>query len=223
MRFLEDGYDGTTVAKIREDAGVSNGALFHHFKSKDAIAAALYVDAIKDFQAGHWRILEDPPATLREGVAAMIAHHLRWVQEHPDQARFLYEAGQLDADDVGAAELGRLNGEIAAAYAEWYRPLIERGEARRVRVGLVVAIVGGPSHAVARHWLGGPRETDLSRHADELSYAAWASLAGPAALAEATGQAAPPPPADAPRPARVRIELLADDGTVLGTTDSELT
>lgn len=218
--FLDHGYEGTTVARIREASGVSNGALFHHFPSKDAIAGALYAEAIHDFQAEHWRILASSPATLRAGIEAIVAHHLEWVQGHPERARFLYEAGRPGGDCEPMREVRRRNAELAAAYAAWYLPLVERGEARMVKPGLVVAIVGGPAHAVCRHWLSGARSRDLTRHADELAHAAWAGLAGPAALA---GQAAAPPSEPAPpQPARVRIEVLAADGSSLGTTEAEL-
>ena len=50
--FLADGYEQTTIARIRKLSGTSNGALFHHFASKEAIADALYVEAIASFQAG---------------------------------------------------------------------------------------------------------------------------------------------------------------------------
>ena len=95
--FLDDGYEQTTVAKIREASGVSNGALFHRFSSKEAIAAALYVDAIKSFQDEHWRILDlEAPATLRDMVDAIVGHQLQWIQDNPDAAQFVYDRGQLD-------------------------------------------------------------------------------------------------------------------------------
>lgn len=218
--FLEHGYEGTTVARIREASGVSNGALFHHFPSKDAIAGALYADAITGFQEEHWRILESSPATLREGIDAIVAHHLEWVQAHPDRARFLYEAGRPGGDCEPMRDVRRRNAELASAYAAWYLPLVERGEARMLKPGLVVAIVSGPAHAVCRHWLGGSRTRDLTRHAEELAHAAWAGLAGPAALGAFAPS--PAPPLRAPQPARLRIEVLASDGTSLGTTDAEL-
>lgn len=217
--FLEHGYEGTTVARIRETSGVSNGALFHHFPSKDAIAGALYASALIDFQAELWHILETPPTTLRDGIRAIVAHHLDWVQSHPDPARFVYEAGRPQGDCEPMRELRRHNTDLTAAWAAWYMPLVDRGEARLVKPGLVVAIVSGPAHEICRHWLASPRERDLTRHADELAHAAWAGLAGPAALRAPTPAPAPHAPA---QPVRMRIELLADDGTIVGTGESDV-
>lgn len=221
--FLEQGYEGTTVARIREASGVSNGALFHHFPSKDAIAGALYADALLDFQAELWRILDARPATLRDGVQAIVAHHLDWVQRNPDPARFLYQAAMPSGDGEAMDELQRRNAELAAAYGAWYRPLIERGEARKVKPGLVVAIVSGPAHTICRHWLSGSRQRDLTRHAPELAHAAWAGLAGPAALGAPATPDSTDAAAEAHVPARLRIQVLAADGTVLGTGEAEVT
>jgi AcrR family transcriptional regulator len=73
-RFVETGYAQTTIARIRERSGVSKGALFHQFATKEAIADALYVDAIASFQQGVWELLEGRPASLREAVRGVIGH-----------------------------------------------------------------------------------------------------------------------------------------------------
>jgi len=39
--FLADGYVQATIARIRQRSGPSNGAVFHHLPSKEAIAHPL--------------------------------------------------------------------------------------------------------------------------------------------------------------------------------------
>lgn len=41
--FVEFGFHGTPTSKIAQEAGVSNGTLFHYFKTKDELVVALYV------------------------------------------------------------------------------------------------------------------------------------------------------------------------------------
>src|SRR5271167_1406596 len=77
--FLGAGYEQTTVAVIRERSGVSNGALFHHFPTKEAIADALYVDAIASFQEGLWELVRRRPRSLRAAVRGVVSHQLDWV------------------------------------------------------------------------------------------------------------------------------------------------
>src|ERR1700747_435760 len=93
--FLEAGYEQTTIARIRERSGVSNGTLFHRFPTKEAIADALYVESMASFQEGLWQLLARRPRSLRAAVRGTISHQLRWTEEQQDRARFLYTRGHL--------------------------------------------------------------------------------------------------------------------------------
>ena len=39
--FAEYGYDGATVKRIEESTGLSRGAIFHHYRDKEALFLAL--------------------------------------------------------------------------------------------------------------------------------------------------------------------------------------
>lgn len=39
--FARNGYEGATVRKLEQDTGLSRGAIFHHFRDKDALFLAL--------------------------------------------------------------------------------------------------------------------------------------------------------------------------------------
>ena len=43
-QFAADGYDETTTDRIREEAGVSRGAMYHHFPSKRHLFEAVFVE-----------------------------------------------------------------------------------------------------------------------------------------------------------------------------------
>lgn len=45
MLFLQYGYDGTSMIKLQEETGLSRGALYHHFKSKEQ----LFTEVIENF------------------------------------------------------------------------------------------------------------------------------------------------------------------------------
>jgi AcrR family transcriptional regulator len=175
--FTELGYEQTTITAIRERSGVSNGALFHHFASKEAIAGALYVDAIASFQEGLWELLRRRPRSLRAAVRGSIAHQLQWIEQHEDRARFLYMRGHLDWDSPAGAQLQQLNRDLAQAYREWMAPLVDSGRVRPMSMVMLNAIVSGPVHAIARRWLAGQLRSPLSAYLDELADAATAALA----------------------------------------------
>ncbi len=41
--FVEQGFHGTPTSRIAKEAGVANGTLFHHFKTKDDLIVTLYL------------------------------------------------------------------------------------------------------------------------------------------------------------------------------------
>jgi AcrR family transcriptional regulator len=218
--FLEHGYDQTTVSLIRQDSGVSNGALFHHFPSKEAIADALYVDAIGSFQEGLWQLLADRPPSLQAAVRGVIAHQLSWIEQHPEQARFVYMRGHLDWGTPAASTVASLNRELADAIRERIAPLRERGAVRPVSMLVLTAIVSGPAHLIAQRWLAGQLRRRPSSYVGELADAAFAALGAGRSTHEgrSPGTAAgadDAPAAAVPASGRISLELLSADGEVL--------
>ena len=207
--FLETGYEQTTVARIREHSGVSNGTLFHRFPTKEAIADALYLESIASFQEGLWHLLARRPRSLRAAVRGTIAHQLEWIEANVERARFVYTRGTLDVDSPGSAELEEMNRKLASAYQAWMTPLIESGHIRPMSMLVLNAIVTGPTHAIARRWLAGQVAAPLHGYVDELADAACAALFGvPASM--------PRTPRPIVRQGRVRLELVSDRGEVVG-------
>jgi AcrR family transcriptional regulator len=210
--FLAGGYEQTTIAQIRAESGVSNGALFHHFPAKEAIAEAIYVDGIRSYQDGLWSIVGRPPGSLRAAVRAVIGHQLAWTEQHPDHARFIYQRGHLDFDTAGGAAVDALNRELAAEFGRWMAPLAD--QIRPMSMLMVTAIVTGPAHALARRWLAGHLRGPLSGYAGELAEAACAGLQGaPADPGEPSADGRRRPAATQ---GRITVELLDADGLVTG-------
>ena len=50
--FASGGYDATSVAEICQHAGVTKGALYHHFPTKQSIFLALLRDWLDRLDAG---------------------------------------------------------------------------------------------------------------------------------------------------------------------------
>lgn len=206
--FVEMGFERATTADIRARAGVSNGALFHHFPSKDAIAEALYLRGIASYQDGLVAALarggED---NARETVGAAVHHHLAWVERNRALATFMYERGRPDWQPTHGEGVRKLNRAAAAHVRDWIAPLAAKGVLRDLPLPVLAACVVGPAHFVARRWLSGMITARPTSFADALAEAAWAALSPgkvrraaspapspmPSALAETVALAALPP------------------------------
>jgi AcrR family transcriptional regulator len=165
--FNEKGFAAATVADVRDLSGASTGSIYHHFGDKEGIAAALYVEALRDYQQGVFAILERERDAER-GVKALVRHHLRWVASHPDLARFL-----LAGRPPGAAErLHEMNREAFGAVRGW---LEERGLGR-IPLDLVFPLVFGPAQEFCRGWLRDRTKSSLTTAERVLADAAWRAL-----------------------------------------------
>jgi AcrR family transcriptional regulator len=206
--FEELGYDRSSIARIRERSGVSNGALFHHFSNKEAIVDALYVEAMRSVQRGYWDVLESEPNTLRDGLDGIVRHMLDWIEANPRWARFLYAQGHLDWSSAAGSALRTLNKDLATAYSQWLGPFVAAEAANELPMAVVVAIVTGPAHAIAQRWLSGQLRGPLGSYADALVDAAVAGLSG---VPTSRRRRATLPHLEG----RIHIQLVGDDGVVV--------
>jgi AcrR family transcriptional regulator len=82
--FAEHGYAQTSVQQIVDAAGVTKGALYHYFKSKDDLLFDIY-DRILSLQREHLDEIvakgEDPVRTIRLVCEDVIVTSIEWMHE----------------------------------------------------------------------------------------------------------------------------------------------
>ena len=70
-RFKLDGIDGSGVATLMKDAGLTNGAFYAHFSSKDELVATTIADQLAQQRATLRAVAVD-----RDGVEAFVRFYL---------------------------------------------------------------------------------------------------------------------------------------------------
>lgn len=162
--FVEQGFANTTMEDIRRRSEASTGSIYHHFKSKEQLATAVYLEGIVDYQAGFTAQL-DRNRSARKGIAAVIQYHLRWVEEHIEWAHYLFQ--MRHADFITAAEdaIAEQNREFYEHIQHWLDARYDTGELRRLPFEAVLLIIVSPCFGLARLWLSGQVETDLRKRA----------------------------------------------------------
>lgn len=126
--FAHNGYDATRIRDIAQEAGVSDGALYRHFSSKEALAQQLHVQAISDFTAELAACADAETST--ESLQRMAFRVLALYREQPNA--FVFALVQAPSEAVTSfpegADLpidvlarviarGQLRGEICAGNA----------------------------------------------------------------------------------------------------------
>ena len=77
-RFKQDGIDGAGVATVMSDAGLTNGAFYAHFSSKEDLVANVLADQLRAQREGF-----DTQPSDRAGLEAIIRAYLS--PQHRDQ------------------------------------------------------------------------------------------------------------------------------------------
>lgn len=173
--FSELGLAETSMAEIRRRSHASTGSIYHHFKSKDQLAAEVYLEGIRDYQEGFLAVLEQQE-NAREGIHAVIRYHLHWVSTNPDWTRYLFQRTHdgfmASAKDVFAG----LNAEFMRRCARWLGTHVKSGTIRRLPADMYVSILLGPLMEYTRLFVAGRACTQPDQAIHALAAAAWRSL-----------------------------------------------
>lgn len=101
VRFTEDaildaaleegssqGFERVSASRVARRLGAPSGSIYHRYRSRDALMAALWLRTVQRFQAGYLAILgRDEPALERGRAAAQ--HVVTWCRKHPSAAQLL--------------------------------------------------------------------------------------------------------------------------------------
>ena len=173
--FTERGLIGASIADVSDSSQASVGSIYHHFEGKEGLAGAVYVAALRDFQAVFAAAVTgsgSPEQGVRRGIHAV----LRWcLRDQRDAARFLLTAEDA-ARGAAEAELREANREFLTTVLAWWDESVERGELRALDLDLAHSIWLGPALEYCRLRLGGRTRIAPGRAERELADAAWRAL-----------------------------------------------
>lgn len=165
--FDREGFEGATVAAIRERAGASNGSFFHFFNSKRELAGTLFLDVLRRYHLAMLAAI-DAAVGAEDGIARLIRAHLDWVVHNRREANFLFEISRSEwAQDVRDARQAQ-NATVAEGVETWRGPLVASGELLPMPPQVFFSQIIGPAQFVCRAWLSGRDPSDPRDHADML-------------------------------------------------------
>jgi AcrR family transcriptional regulator len=178
----ESGYQGSRVEEICSRAGISRGAFYHHFPSKEAAIVALiesHLTALVD------EILQIETATVEDRVRTLaleLAAAMRWVQSWPAFAR-AYLIDMMGVPEADALRV-RFEHEMEARMGEHLGPLFASGELSSSDPATTVRSFSGMTKEAASAWVLG-RAPELESSLREVVRMALVGIGVVSARAEA--------------------------------------
>lgn len=138
-RFKADGIDGSGIATLMKDAGLTNGAFYGHFDSKDDLVRTVVGEELRS----QWELLSALPPGLA-GLEQFIRMYLS-IEHRDDAAGGCPSAALLD-------EIGRCSDRTRRSYSEGVVSVVDdladrlvgmdRPSARVVILSLFASMVG---------------------------------------------------------------------------------
>ncbi|MEU5693348.1 TetR/AcrR family transcriptional regulator [Actinosynnema sp. NPDC020468] len=152
--FAEKGYDRVAVQEIVDLAGVTKGAMYHYFGSKDDLLHEIYgsllrvqTTRLEEIAAGAGPIAERLHAAAVDVIVTSVRNF--------DQAKVYFRSADHLADDKRAEMRGERR-----RYHERFRRLVEEGQADGTFAGTT------PADLVVHFFFGGVHHLDSWYHPD---------------------------------------------------------
>lgn len=168
--FAAQGVDGVSIKEIAQACGISDGAMYRHFESKDALARTL-------FQAIHARLLGvleariKPGDSLEAAVRALVGAYCELAETDP--AAFAYH---LTARNTVLARAGDGGADPSALLAARLKAAMDAGDVPQADPELTSAMALGVVLQAAEYRLYGRIRTPLTDHVDRFVTAILAVL-----------------------------------------------
>jgi AcrR family transcriptional regulator len=138
--FASQGIDGVSIAEIASAAGVAQGALYRHYRSKDELAQQLFAAAYRDMGA-KLAVVAAGETGFAARVTAMVAHFCALYDRDAALFRFLLLAQHhlLPAiDDAGASPTAVIEGVVGDAVIAGEIAPVDQALAAAAIMGIVL-------------------------------------------------------------------------------------
>lgn len=163
--FVEKGVTQTTIRDITKAVGITEGALYRHFESKDELSSKLFVENYQTF-ADELERTREGESGLTDQMAAMIRLFCAFFDRDPDLFSYLllaqHDAGRQAPSDI-KSPVAVVRRTISAA--------ADRGEIPGGDPEFLTSVVLGIVLQVAISKIYGHLDGDLSSRSDAITTA----------------------------------------------------
>ncbi|MEV8632010.1 TetR/AcrR family transcriptional regulator [Streptosporangium sp. NPDC051023] len=120
--FAEQGFEATSVQEVVSAAGVTKGAMYHYFDSKDDLLHEIYGRVLR-MQMERLTEFADGPGSVKERLHAAASDVVRTTIENLDDSKIFFRSMHLLAPDTRK----RVRAE-RRRYHERFRDLVAEGQ-----------------------------------------------------------------------------------------------
>lgn len=170
--FSAHGYFNTSIHDIQRDAGVSIGAIYHHFKNKESLARALYESLLKQMDETITHVCKDQQGCLLQ-CRAIIEALFKLTMQQPKSMQFVLLAQHREylPDEAPICSSG--------PFQAMKQVVIEGmaiGEVREMEPWVAATAMFGGALRMMNLQLDGVLDKPLTAYLDEVVESAWYAI-----------------------------------------------
>lgn len=173
--FSQTGLIDTTMEEIRQKAGVSNGSLYHHFKNKEQLATAVYLEGILVYQLGMLEALKKCK-TARDGIYTVVAFHLNWVQKQPEWARYLFQTHRRDLSPELESSMIAANKDFFMGMEMFFKKYVKDHTLKDFASEILFSLILGPCQEYTRFMLMKNCKDEVETAISQIAESIWLAL-----------------------------------------------
>jgi len=170
--FSERGFFNTSIHDIRKVAGVSTGAIYHHFKNKEALAQSLYETILGQMDDAIAQACSEKSGCL-EKSRAIIEKLFLMTEQYPQQMQFVLLAQHReylpDEAPICSSSPFRMMKQVIIGG-------IEKGEVRQLEPWVAATAMFGGALRMMNLQLDGVLDQPLSVYQDAVVECAWLGI-----------------------------------------------
>jgi AcrR family transcriptional regulator len=166
--FFSRGVEETSVAQICQTSGVSNGSLFHHFGSKEALALEIFLEV----RRAYWIYVLDAMEACEQvpdAAEASVRAAFAFQRENPEAFAFMLDTSAAPWVLRQTTALRDLNAAFADRALRWAAPHVMAGRLPALSVHTFGALIFGLPQWIAREARAGLSVPDTERCIEELA------------------------------------------------------
>lgn len=170
--FSNRGYFNTSIHDISREAGVSVGAIYHHFQNKEGLAEALYEEILNHFLEVNEQIMREHE-NCHDRCRAIVHYIVENARKEPEMMQFvLYAKHKEFMPDAKPL--------CSSRPFEMLREMVEegisKGEIRQQNPWVAAAaLFGGALHMAKLYW-DGVLDAPLDTYLEEIWSSAWRAV-----------------------------------------------
>lgn len=174
--FVKQGYFNTNVPDLSRESKCSVGSIYHHYKNKEEVAAALYSTGIAYFRLALEKQLTQN-LQVEQLLKTIVRFFLEFTEQHVELSKYLWLSRHTEfmsgvirhPTNVGFDSLGR-------TLTKAIKGGIRNKQLRPMKAHEIWSVLFGIPLSYARDWLDGYNTAPPGQVADTLAEACWRAL-----------------------------------------------